>query len=154
MARQQVANLRSQLSHVPANVASRVLHDTHLTRRHVLKGLLLLLGVGGGWQLWQSETGEGLRADYRTDKGAVSHQLLEDDSQLTLNTQSAADVPLMYISALSTSGTAKLLSPPQRCSAATFPRDDPLGSTHRVRHRIYRLLAGQRHARCRSTTRC
>ena len=44
---QQVANLRSQLSHVPANVASRVLHDTHLTRRHVLKGLLLLLGVGG-----------------------------------------------------------------------------------------------------------
>lgn len=90
---QQVANLRSQLSHVPANVASRVLHDTHLTRRHVLKGLLLLLGVGGGWQLWQSETGEGLRADYRTDKGAVSHQLLEDDSQLTLNTQSAADVP-------------------------------------------------------------
>ena len=86
-------NLRSQLSHVPANVASRVLHDTHLTRRHVLKGLLLLLGVGGGWQLWQSETGEGLRADYRTDKGAVSHQLLEDDSQLTLNTQSAADVP-------------------------------------------------------------
>ncbi|WP_200854247.1 FecR domain-containing protein, partial [Klebsiella pneumoniae] len=81
------------LSHVPANVASRVLHDTHLTRRHVLKGLLLLLGVGGGWQLWQSETGEGLRADYRTDKGAVSPQLLEDDSQLTLNTQSAADVP-------------------------------------------------------------
>lgn len=89
---QQVANLRSQLSHVPANVASRVLHDTHLTRRHVLKGLLLLVGVGGGWLLWQSETGEGLRADYRTDKGAVSHQLLEDDSQLTLNTQSATDV--------------------------------------------------------------
>lgn len=57
-----------------------------------MKGLLLLLGVGGGWQLWQSEAGEGLRADYRTAKGAVSHQRLEDGSLLTLNTQSAADV--------------------------------------------------------------
>lgn len=68
------------------------LHDTRLTRRHVMKGLLLLLGAGGGWQLWQSETGEGLRADYRTAKGTVSRQQLEDGSLLTLNTQSAADV--------------------------------------------------------------
>lgn len=89
---QQVESLRSQLSYVPVDVASRALHDTRLTRRHVMKGLLLLLGVGGGWQLWQSEAGEGLRADYRTAKGAVSHQRLEDGSLLTLNTQSAADV--------------------------------------------------------------
>lgn len=51
-----------------------------------------MLGAGGGWQLWQSETGEGLRADYRTAKGTVSRQQLEDGSLLTLNTQSAADV--------------------------------------------------------------
>ncbi|TKU42783.1 fec operon regulator FecR [Citrobacter sp. wls716] len=89
---QQVENLRSQLSSVPGDVASRALHDTRLTRRHVMKGLLLLLGVGSGWQLWQSEAGEGLRADYRTAKGVVSHQRLEDGSLLTLNTQSAADV--------------------------------------------------------------
>lgn len=89
---QQVENLRNQLSQVPGDVASRALHDTRLTRRHVMKGLLLLLGAGGSWQLWQSETGEGLRADYRTAKGAVSHQRLEDGSLLTLNTQSAADV--------------------------------------------------------------
>ncbi|WP_052283330.1 ferric citrate uptake sigma factor regulator FecR [Kluyvera genomosp. 1] len=89
---QQVENLRNQLSHVPGEVASRALHDTRLTRRHVMKGLLLLLGAGGSWQLWQSETGEGLRADYRTAKGAISHQRLEDGSLLTLNTQSAADV--------------------------------------------------------------
>lgn len=57
-----------------------------------MKGLLLLLSAGGGWQLWQSETGEGLRADYRTAKGTVSRQQLEDGSLLTLNTQSAADV--------------------------------------------------------------
>ncbi|HDZ2038550.1 TPA: FecR family protein [Klebsiella pneumoniae] len=89
---QQVENLRNQLGGVPGDVASRALHDTRLTRRHVMKGLLLLLGAGGGWQLWQSETGEGLRADYRTPKGAVSRQQLEDGSLLTLNTQSAADV--------------------------------------------------------------
>ncbi|EJF5182694.1 DUF4880 domain-containing protein [Salmonella enterica] len=89
---QQVENLRSQLTRVPGEVASRALHDTRLTRRHVMKGLLLLLGVGGGWQLWQSETGEGLRADYHTAKGAIGQQRLEDGTLLTLNTQSAADV--------------------------------------------------------------
>ncbi|HDV7000108.1 TPA: DUF4880 domain-containing protein [Escherichia coli] len=71
---QQVENLRNQLGGVPGDVASRALHDTRLTRRHVMKGLLLLLGAGGGWQLWQSETSEGLRADYRTAKGTVSRQ--------------------------------------------------------------------------------
>lgn len=89
---QQVERLRSQLHQVPGEVASRALTDSHLTRRHVLKGLLLLLGAGGGWQLWQSETGEGLRADYRTAKGEVVRQRLEDGSRLILNTQSAADV--------------------------------------------------------------
>ncbi|MEW5025659.1 FecR family protein [Klebsiella pneumoniae] len=64
---QQVENLRNQLGGVPGDVASRALHDTRLTRRHVMKGLLLLLG-------------------------AVSRQQLEDGSLLTLNTQSAADV--------------------------------------------------------------
>lgn len=79
-----------------------------------MKGLLLLLGVGGGWQLWQSEAGEGLRADYRTAKGAVSHQRLEDGSLLTLNTQSAADVRLIRVNELSISGTEKLLLLPQK----------------------------------------
>ncbi|MFV2503967.1 FecR domain-containing protein, partial [Escherichia coli] len=41
---------------------------------------------------WQTETGEGLRADYRTAKGTDSPQQLEDGYLLTLNTQSAADV--------------------------------------------------------------
>ncbi len=89
---QQVENLRSQLSHVPATLASRALNDTRLTRRHVVKGLLLLLGAGSGWQLWHSEAGEGARADYRTAKGTIGRQQLDDGSLLTLNTQSAADV--------------------------------------------------------------
>ncbi len=50
---QQVENLRNQLGGVPGDVASRALHDTRLTRRHVMKGLpLSSLGAGGGWQLW------------------------------------------------------------------------------------------------------
>ena len=114
---QQVENLRNQLGGVPGDVASRALHDTRLTRRHVMKGLLLLLGAGGGWQLWQSETGEGLRADYRTAKGTVSRQQLEDGSLLTLNTQRMC--VLMRISAPSGSGTVKspLLPRKMPCNA-------------------------------------
>jgi transmembrane sensor len=89
---QQVENLRSEMNTIPGNMAHRALQDTQLTRRRVMKGMLLLLGAGGGWRLWQSETGEGLRADYRTAKGAVSHLTLDDGSLLVLNTDSAVDV--------------------------------------------------------------
>lgn len=88
----QVENLRSQMNVVPGNVAHRALQDTQLTRRRVMKGLLLLLGVGGGWQLWRSDTGTGLRADYTTAKGAIRQQRLEDGTLLSLNTDSAVDV--------------------------------------------------------------
>ena len=89
---QQVENLRSEMSAIPGNLAHRALQDTQLTRRRVMKGMLLLLGLGGGWRLWQSETGEGLRADYRTAKGTIQHITLDDGSRLALNTDSAVDV--------------------------------------------------------------
>ncbi|ROP60210.1 FecR family protein [Enterobacter sp. BIGb0383] len=89
---QQVENLRHQIDRVPGNVASRALQDTAITRRHVLKGLVLLLGIGSSWQLWHSDTGTGLRADYRTAKGEVRQQHLDDGTLLTLNTDSAVDV--------------------------------------------------------------
>lgn len=89
---QQVENLRHQIDRVPGNVASRALQDTAITRRHVLKGLVLLLGVGSSWQLWHSDTGTGLRADYRTAKGEIRRQHLDDGTLLTLNTDSAVDV--------------------------------------------------------------
>ena len=65
---QQVENLRNQLGGVPGDVASRALHDTRLTRRHVMKGLLLLLGAGGGWQLYQCAP---VRTDARRGAGAA-----------------------------------------------------------------------------------
>ena len=73
---QQVENLRQQMGQLPGGLASRALHDSRLARRHVLKGLLLLLVAGGGWQLWDSELADGLRADYRTAKGLPRQQRL------------------------------------------------------------------------------
>ncbi|MDM2970643.1 MULTISPECIES: ferric citrate uptake sigma factor regulator FecR [unclassified Citrobacter] len=89
---QQVENLRCQMSSVPGKLASHTLKDSRLTRRHVLKGLLLLVCAGGSWQLWRSELGEGLRADYRTARGQTRQQTLEDGTLLSLNTDSAVNV--------------------------------------------------------------
>lgn len=89
---QQVENLRCQMGSMPGNLACRTLKDSRLTRRHVLKGLLLLIGASGCWQLWRSEMGEGLRADYRTVKGQTLRQKLEDGTLLSLNTGSAVNV--------------------------------------------------------------
>ncbi|KER05132.1 fec operon regulator FecR [Photorhabdus temperata] len=89
---QQVENLRNQMLVVPGNVASRTLQETHLSRRRMMKSVLLLLGIGGIWQLWHSETGEGLRAGYRTAKGDIQQHRLSDGTLLTLNTDSAVDV--------------------------------------------------------------
>lgn len=44
---QQVENLRQQMGQLPGGLASRALHDSRLARRHVLKGLMLLLAAGG-----------------------------------------------------------------------------------------------------------
>ena len=89
---QQVENLRQQMGQLPGGLASRALHDSRLARRHVLKGLMLLLAAGGSWRLWESELAEGLGADYRTAKGIPRPQRLADGSLLTLNSESAADV--------------------------------------------------------------
>ncbi len=89
---QQVENLRLQMQTMPGNVASKALHDSQLTRRHVLKGLLLAIGAGASWQLWQSELSTGIRADYHTAKGEIRQFPLKDGSLLTLDTASAANV--------------------------------------------------------------
>ncbi|WP_437615146.1 ferric citrate uptake sigma factor regulator FecR [Erwinia sp. V71] len=93
---QRVEALQGQLQSMPGNFGYQTLNHAHqqaqLTRRRVLKGLCLLLGVGGGWTLWQSPTGQGLRADSRTATGEIKTLRLEDGSQLALNTASAADI--------------------------------------------------------------
>lgn len=89
---QQVENLRQQMQTMPGNVASKALHESQLTRRHVLKCLLLAVGAGASWQLWQSDLSTGIRADYHTAKGEIRQFPLKDGSLLTLDTASAANV--------------------------------------------------------------
>lgn len=89
---QQVENLRQQMGQLPGGLASRALNDSRLARRHVLKGLMLLLVIGGSWRLWDSELAKGLGAEYRTAKEIPRQQQLADGSLLTLNSESAADV--------------------------------------------------------------
>ncbi|MGK3125998.1 ferric citrate uptake sigma factor regulator FecR [Candidatus Pantoea formicae] len=89
---QQVENLREQMQVVPGNVASKALRDSQMTRRHVLKGLLLALGAGTSWQLWRSDSVTGLRADFHTAKGEIRQHPLPDGSLLTLDTASAVNV--------------------------------------------------------------
>lgn len=89
---QQVENLREQVQIIPGNIAASALRDSALTRRQVMKGLLLALSVGGGWQLWRSEPLTGLRADYRTATGEIRQFYLAEGTALTLDTASAANV--------------------------------------------------------------
>ena len=89
---QQVEDLRQQMGQVPGTLASRTLNDSRLTRRQVLKGVMLLIAGGSGWQIWNSDLVTGFRADYRTAKGMPQRHTLDDGTLLTLNTDSAADV--------------------------------------------------------------
>lgn len=90
---QRVESLQGQLRTLPGHFGYQVLHQSHRevqqTRRRVLKSLLLLLGVGGSWQLWRSPVGVGLRADYHTATGQQQRVRLQDGSELQLNTASA-----------------------------------------------------------------
>lgn len=89
---QRVESLQNQLQAMPGHLSYQTLNQAHLTRRRVLKSLLVLLGVGGGWQLWQSPLGLNLRADYSTATGEMQSVRLSDGSQLILNTASAVQI--------------------------------------------------------------
>lgn len=93
---QRVESLQGQLKSMPGHFGYQTLNHSHqqarLTRRRVLKTLLVLLGVGSSWQLWQSPVGSRLRADYTTGTGQFRSVKLEDGSQLSLNTASAVTV--------------------------------------------------------------
>ncbi|MEJ4045552.1 ferric citrate uptake sigma factor regulator FecR [Erwinia sp. SLM-02] len=89
---QRVESLQNQLQTLPGHLSYQTLNQANLTRRRVLKSLLVLLGVGSGWQLWQSPLGLSLRADYSTATGEMRSVRLSDGSQMMLNTASAVQV--------------------------------------------------------------
>ncbi|KAB8307531.1 fec operon regulator FecR [Erwinia endophytica] len=93
---QRVESLQGQLSRLPGKFSYQTLNQARqqadVTRRRVLKSLLVLCGLGGGWKAWQSPAGQRLRADTRTATGEIKTLRLADNSQLSLNTASAVDI--------------------------------------------------------------
>jgi len=93
---QRVESLQGQLHNMPGKFSYQTLNharqQSEVTRRRVLKSLLVLLGLGGTWKAWQTPAGQGLLADARTATGEIKTLRLEDGSQLSLNTASAADI--------------------------------------------------------------
>lgn len=93
---QRVESLQGQLHSMPGTFSYQTLNHARqqsaITRRRVLKSLLVLLGLGGTWKAWQTPAGQGLLADARTSIGEIKTLHLSDGSQLALNTASAADI--------------------------------------------------------------
>lgn len=93
---EKVEALQGQLRAMPGKMSYQVLNNAQqqaaMSRRRVLKGLLVLLGIGGSWRLWQSPVAQGYRADLRTATGEIRPLRLSDGSQMVMNTATAADV--------------------------------------------------------------
>lgn len=94
---EQVQSLQQRLHALPGPVSQRALslaeHSVHSSRRTMLKGVALALGVGvlgaGGYRQAHRD---GWLADYHTGTGEQLKVVLADGSQLQLNTASAVDV--------------------------------------------------------------
>lgn len=90
---QRLEAFHRELRSVPAQLARRTLATAPdaPARRTVLKGMLLGLGVSGlGWTAYRPATL--WLADLRTSTGERRTRVLQDGTQLTLNTATAVDI--------------------------------------------------------------
>lgn len=89
----RVEKLHQQLGGLPQEVALPTLSGARARRRAVVKTLAMLLAVGAaGWSTAKLAPTQVWLAEQRTGKGQRRHLLLEDGSQLDLNTDSAVDI--------------------------------------------------------------
>ena len=94
---QRIESMQRHLGAVPAGLAVPALKaslraETN-ARRHVLRSVVLLAGVGSlGWLGWQHPIRQQWMADLRTATGERREVVLPDGSQLALNTHTAVDV--------------------------------------------------------------
>ncbi|WP_411383435.1 FecR domain-containing protein [Pseudomonas sp. L7] len=90
---QQVEAVRRMVEGVPRQIAAPALRQARESRRRVLRQLLVLAGVGvvgvGGWR---SELRTTLMASLHTGVGEQREVVLEDGSQILLDSRSALDV--------------------------------------------------------------
>lgn len=89
---QHIEQLQRNLGALPRDLKRRALSDTQ-QRRHVLRMLLILAGVGGiGWGVQKNTSLGNVWADYRTRVGERRRLGLADGTRLELNTDTAIDV--------------------------------------------------------------
>jgi len=93
----RIEAMQHRLHAVPAELAAPVLQASVRseldTRRHLLRSIMVLAGVGAvGWLGWQQPMRQQWMADLRTGTGERHDVTLPDGSQLALNTRTAVDV--------------------------------------------------------------
>jgi transmembrane sensor len=90
---QRMAAVGEQMASVPGALASPALRGADLSRRQVVRSVLLLASASSiGWLGWRSEISQSLVADFRTDVGERREFRLADGSSLLLNTGTSVNL--------------------------------------------------------------
>jgi transmembrane sensor len=90
---QRMAAVGEQMASVPGTLASPALRGADLSRRQVVRSVLLLASASSvGWLGWRSETSRSLFADLRTAVGERRELRLADGSSLLLNTDTSVNL--------------------------------------------------------------
>ena len=90
---QRMAAVGEQMARVPGALASPALRGADLSRRQVVRSVLLLASASSvGWLGWRSETSRTLFADLRTAVGERRELRLADGSSLLLNTDTSLNL--------------------------------------------------------------
>ncbi|WP_447764307.1 FecR domain-containing protein [Pseudomonas reinekei] len=89
---QRMTAVGEQMARVPGALASPALRGADLSRRQVVRNVLLLTSASSiGWLGWRSETSRSLFADLRTAVGERRELRLADGSSLLLNTDTSVN---------------------------------------------------------------
>jgi transmembrane sensor len=90
---QRMTAVGEQMARVPGALASPALRGADLSRRQVVRSVLLLASASSvGWLGWRSETSRSLFADLRTAVGERRELRLADGSSLLLNTDTSVNL--------------------------------------------------------------
>jgi transmembrane sensor len=90
---QRIAAIGEQMASVPGALASPALRGADLSRRQVVRSVLLLASASSlGWLGWRSEITQNLVADFRTGVGERREFRLPDGSSLLLNTDTSVNL--------------------------------------------------------------
>jgi transmembrane sensor len=90
---QRMMAVGEQMASVPGSMASPALRGAELSRRQILRSVLMLASASSiGWLGWRSEISQSLVADFRTTVGERREFRLADGSSLLLNTDTSVNL--------------------------------------------------------------